>query len=50
MAWNPGQGTNTAATNYIASVDFLQFEYLSVQVDLTTGASDADLVVELDLF
>ncbi len=43
-------GTNTAATNYIASVDFLQFEYLSVQVDLTTGASAADLVVELDLF
>jgi hypothetical protein len=43
-------GTNTAATNYLASVDFLQFEYLSVQVDLTTGASAADLVVELDLF
>ena len=43
-------GTNTYATNYLASVDFLQFDYLSVQVDLTTGASAADLVVELDLF
>ena len=43
-------GTNTYATNYLSSVDFLQFEYLSVQVDLTTAASAADLVVELDLF
>jgi hypothetical protein len=43
-------GTNTSATNYLASVDFAQGEYLSVQVDLTTGASAADMVVEIDLF
>ena len=43
-------GTDTSATNYLASVDFAQGEYLSVQVDLTTGASAADMVVEIDLF
>jgi hypothetical protein len=43
-------GTDTSATCYTTSVDFAQFDYLSVQVDCTNGSSAADLVVELDLF
>jgi hypothetical protein len=43
-------GTSTSATCYTASVDFGQFEYLSVQVDCSNGASAAGLIVELDLF
>jgi hypothetical protein len=43
-------GTNNSATCYTASVDFGQFEFLSVQVDCSNGSSAADLVVELDLF
>lgn len=43
-------GTATGATSYIRSVDFAQFDYLSVQVGCSTGSSAADLVVEIDLF
>jgi hypothetical protein len=43
-------GTATSATSYIRSVDFAQFDFLSVRVDCTVGSSAADLVVELDLF
>lgn len=43
-------GTSTSATNYAASVDFAQFEYLSVQLSSSATLSAADLTVELDLF
>jgi hypothetical protein len=43
-------GTDTSATCYTSSVDFAQFEFLSVQVDCSNGSSAADLVVEIDLF
>jgi hypothetical protein len=43
-------GTSTSATSYLRSVDFAQFDYLSVQVDCSNGSLAADLVVEIDLY
>lgn len=43
-------GTSTQGTCYTASVDFAQFEYLSVHISGTAGTAASDLVVEIDLF
>jgi hypothetical protein len=42
--------TNTTGTQYTASVDFAQGEYLSVQISGSAGISAQDVVIELDLF
>jgi hypothetical protein len=36
--------------HYTSSVDFAAGEYLSVEIDGTSGNAAQDLVVELDLF
>lgn len=43
-------GTALTADHYTSSVDFGQGEYLSVEIDGTSGNAAQDLVVELDLF
>jgi hypothetical protein len=43
-------GTNKTADHYTSSVDFAAGEYLSVEIDGTSGNAAQDLVVELDLF
>jgi hypothetical protein len=43
-------GAATSGTNYLTSVDFEQFEYLSVQIASTSPGLAADVTVELDLF
>lgn len=43
-------GASTQGSCYTASVDFAQFEYLSVQISGTAGTAASDLVVEIDLF
>lgn len=42
--------TNKEGSNYSSSVDFGQFEYLSVQIIGSSPNSAADIVIELDLF
>ena len=42
-------GTDTAATNYLTSVDFAQLDFIAVQIS-STGGSAADMIVELDFF
>jgi hypothetical protein len=44
-------GASTSATNYLTSVDFAQFDYISVQVTgIGNANAAADLVVEVDVF
>lgn len=43
-------GTATSADHYTSSVDFAAGEYLSLQIDGTSGNAAQDLVVELDVF
>jgi hypothetical protein len=43
-------GTALTADHYTSSVDFAAGEYLSVEIDGTSGNAAQDLVVELDLF
>jgi len=39
-----------SGTNYTTSVDFGQFEYLSVEISGTSGNSAQDVTIQLDLF
>lgn len=43
-------GTALTSDHYTSSVDFAAGEYLSVEIDGTSGNAAQDLVVELDLF
>jgi hypothetical protein len=43
-------GTSLSGTNYTTSVDFGQFEYLSVEISGTSGNSAQDVTIQLDLF
>lgn len=43
-------GTNKTGSCYTASVDFNQYEYLSLQIVGSSPNSAADIVIELDLF
>ena len=50
-SFRPATTTGSSpATSYLRSVDFAQFDYMSVQVDCSNGSSAADLVVEIDLY
>lgn len=43
-------GTSLSGTSYTTSVDFGQFEYLSVEISGTGGNSAQDVTIQLDLF
>lgn len=43
-------GTNTTGSKYDCSVDFAQFEYMSVQIIGSSPNNAADITIELDLF